>query len=54
MLGAYQHSPGQTGPRKGEPCAMITVDRTLTAGAWVGDPVHSDISFKVRHRGGGE
>lgn len=26
---------------------MITVDRTLTAGAWVGDPVHSDISFAL-------
>ncbi|MFI6294864.1 YceI family protein [Nonomuraea sp. NPDC050790] len=27
---------------------------TLSAGAWVGDPVHSDISFKVRHMGVGK
>jgi polyisoprenoid-binding protein YceI len=33
---------------------MITVDSTLAAGAWVGDPVHSDISFKVRHMGVGK
>jgi polyisoprenoid-binding protein YceI len=33
---------------------MITVDSTLTAGTWVGDPVHSDISFKVRHMGVGK
>ncbi|NBE93857.1 YceI family protein [Nonomuraea sp. KC401] len=33
---------------------MITVDRTLAAGTWVGDPVHSDISFKVRHMGVGK
>ncbi|MEV4015729.1 YceI family protein [Nonomuraea angiospora] len=33
---------------------MITVDRTLAAGVWVGDPVHSDISFKVRHMGVGK
>lgn len=26
---------------------------TLAAGTWVGDPVHSDISFKVRHLGVG-
>ncbi|MEW9556250.1 YceI family protein [Nonomuraea sp. NPDC050783] len=33
---------------------MITVDSTLAAGVWVGDPVHSDISFKVRHMGVGK
>ncbi|WP_433331561.1 YceI family protein [Spirillospora sp. CA-294931] len=33
---------------------MITVDSTLTTGSWVGDPVHSDISFKVRHMGVGK
>ena len=26
---------------------------TLAAGTWAGDPVHSDISFKVRHMGVG-
>ncbi|NUP50143.1 MAG: YceI family protein [Catenulispora sp.] len=29
------------------------VSRALSAGTWVGDPVHSDISFKVRHMGVG-
>jgi hypothetical protein len=33
---------------------MITVDTTLAAGTWVGDPVHSDVSFKVRHMGVGK
>lgn len=33
---------------------MITVDTTLAAGIWVGDPVHSDVSFKVRHMGVGK
>jgi polyisoprenoid-binding protein YceI len=33
---------------------MITVNTTLATGAWVGDPVHSDISFKVRHMGVGK
>lgn len=33
---------------------MITVNPALTAGTWVGDPVHSDISFKVRHMGVGK
>jgi polyisoprenoid-binding protein YceI len=33
---------------------MSTVDNTLTAGTWVGDPVHSDVSFKVRHMGVGK
>lgn len=33
---------------------MITVDSPLAAGAWVGDAVHSGISFKVRHMGVGK
>ena len=33
---------------------MITVDGTLAAGTWIGDPIHSDISFKVRHMGVGK
>lgn len=33
---------------------MITVDTALAPGTWVGDPVHSDISFKVRHMGVGK
>jgi polyisoprenoid-binding protein YceI len=33
---------------------MITVDTTLAGGTWVADPVHSDISFKVRHMGVGK
>jgi polyisoprenoid-binding protein YceI len=33
---------------------MVTVDTTLAAGTWVADPVHSDISFKVRHMGVGK
>ncbi|MQY09621.1 YceI family protein [Actinomadura macrotermitis] len=33
---------------------MIAVDSVLTAGTWVGDPVHSDVSFKVRHMGVGK
>ncbi|MFI0370632.1 YceI family protein [Actinomadura sp. 1N219] len=33
---------------------MSTVDAALAAGTWVGDPVHSDISFKVRHMGVGK
>lgn len=32
----------------------ITLDSpTLAAGTWVADPVHSDISFRVRHMGVG-
>lgn len=27
---------------------------TLAAGTWVGDPIHSDISFRVRHMGVGK
>lgn len=33
---------------------MTTVSTTLAAGTWTGDPVHSDISFKVRHMGVGK
>lgn len=33
---------------------MITVDTALAAGTWGADPVHSDISFKVRHMGVGK
>lgn len=33
---------------------MIMVDSIISAGTWVGDPVHSDISFKVRHMGVGK
>ncbi|MDL4814428.1 YceI family protein [Actinomadura opuntiae] len=33
---------------------MISVDNPLAAGAWAGDPVHSDISFKVRYMGVGK
>lgn len=34
---------------------MSTATTTaLAAGTWVGDPVHSDISFKVRHMGVGK
>lgn len=31
----------------------MTTVTTLSAGTWVGDPVHSDISFRVRHMGVG-
>lgn len=27
----------------------VSVSTSLTAGTWVGDPVHSDISFRIRH-----
>ncbi len=33
---------------------MTTATTTLAAGTWVGDPVHSDISFTVRHMGVGK
>ena len=46
--------PGRPGRTEGAPYAMITVDTTLAAGTWVGDPVHSDVSFKVRHMGVGK
>ncbi|NUR27016.1 MAG: YceI family protein [Catenulispora sp.] len=32
---------------------MITVENALSAETWIGDPVHSDVSFKVRHMGVG-
>jgi len=32
----------------------VTAETGLAAGIWVGDPVHSDISFKVRHMGVGK
>lgn len=32
---------------------MTTATTTLAAGTWVGDPVHSDVSFRVRHMGVG-
>lgn len=32
---------------------MTIATTTLAAGAWVADPVHSDLSFKVRHMGVG-
>jgi polyisoprenoid-binding protein YceI len=32
---------------------MTSATPTLAAGAWAGDPVHSDISFRVRHMGVG-
>lgn len=31
-----------------------TASTPLAAGTWVGDPIHSDISFKVRHMGVGK
>ncbi|MGH3516015.1 MAG: hypothetical protein ACRDQ7_01050 [Haloechinothrix sp.] len=33
---------------------MTTATTTLAAGIWVGDPIHSDISFRVRHMGVGK
>lgn len=33
---------------------MTTTSTSLAAGTWVGDPLHSDISFKVRHMGVGK
>jgi polyisoprenoid-binding protein YceI len=33
---------------------MTTATTILAAGTWVGDPIHSDISFKVRHMGLGK
>jgi len=33
---------------------MTTANPTLTAGPWVADPIHSDISFRVRHMGVGK
>ncbi|PZG09070.1 polyisoprenoid-binding protein [Nonomuraea aridisoli] len=45
--------PGRPGRTKGA-LRVITVDSPLAAVAWVGDPVHSDISFKVRHMGVGK
>lgn len=33
---------------------MTTAIPTLRAGTWVGDPIHSDISFRVRHMGVGK
>ncbi len=33
---------------------MNTATTLLTAGTWVGDPIHSDISFRVRHMGVGK
>lgn len=33
---------------------MTTATTTLAAGTWVGDPIHSDISFRVRHMGVGK
>jgi polyisoprenoid-binding protein YceI len=32
---------------------MTTATPTLAVGTWAGDPIHSDISFKVRHMGVG-
>lgn len=32
----------------------MTTATTLAAGTWVGDPIHSDISFRVRHMGVGK
>jgi polyisoprenoid-binding protein YceI len=32
---------------------MTTATTPLATGTWTGDPVHSDISFKVRHMGVG-
>lgn len=32
----------------------VTAESAHAAGTWVGDPVHSDISFKVRHMGVGK
>jgi polyisoprenoid-binding protein YceI len=33
---------------------MTTATPILGAGTWVGDPIHSDISFRVRHMGVGK
>ena len=33
---------------------MITATSILAAGTWIGDPIHSDISFRVRHMGVGK
>jgi polyisoprenoid-binding protein YceI len=33
---------------------MTTATTALTARTWVGDPIHSDISFRVRHMGVGK
>ena len=46
--------PGRPDRTEGAPYAMITADTTLAAGTWVGDPVHSGVSFKVRHMGVGK
>jgi polyisoprenoid-binding protein YceI len=42
--------PG-AGRHEGNP---LTIATTLAAGTWIADPVHSDISFRVRHMGVGK
>lgn len=44
---------GRPAVTKGTAHSMNTAT-TLAAGSWVGDPVHSDISFRVRHMGVGK